>query len=64
MGRMTWNNLHDFVLLGAGVLLLGMLAAFYPDPRPLRYRYRVLSGTIAVAALLVAVYLLAVWRSQ
>ena len=62
MRRMTWDNLHDFVLLGAGVLLLGVLGAFYPDPR--RLPYRVLSGTIAVAALLIAVYLLAVWRSQ
>jgi hypothetical protein len=61
---MTWDNLHDFVLLGAGVLLLGVLAAFYPDPWPRHYRYRVLYGATAAAALLMAVYLLAVWRSQ
>jgi hypothetical protein len=62
MRRMTWDDLRNFALLGAGVLLVGALGAFYPSAR--RLRYRVLSGTIAVAALLMAVYLLAVWRSQ
>ena len=61
MRRMTWDNLHDFVLLGAGVLFVGVLGAFYPSPR--RPRYRVLAGTITVAALFMAVYLLARWHS-
>ena len=59
---MSWDDLHDFVLLGAGVLLLGVLGGFYPNPR--RRRNRVVVGVITVAALIVGVYLLALWRSE
>ena len=62
MRRMSWDNLHDFVLLGAGVLLLGVLGGFYPSPR--RLRNRVLLVVVTVAALIEGVYLLALWRSR
>ena len=62
MRRMTWDNLHDFILVGAGVLVIGVLGAFYPGPR--RLRDRVLVGIITVAAFIMAVYLLALWRSR
>jgi hypothetical protein len=62
MPGMTADDLRNFALLGVGVLLVGALGAFYPGPRKLRHR--VLLGIVTVAALFMAVYLLAVWRSQ
>jgi hypothetical protein len=62
MRRMTWGHWHDFALLGAGLLLVGLIGAGYPGPqRPL---YRALLALVTVAALFAAVYFLALWRSR
>jgi uncharacterized membrane protein YhhN len=53
MRRMTW---HDFTLLGAGLVALGVIATLYPDGDGMRLRDRLLFG-VSFAAFIMAVIL-------
>jgi hypothetical protein len=55
MRRMTW---HDFTLLGAGLVALGVIATFYPDGDGMTLRSRLLFG-VSFAAVSMAIILLA-----
>ena len=53
MRRMTW---HDFTLLGAGLVALGVLTTLYPGGDGTRLRDRLLFG-VSFAAFIMAVIL-------
>jgi uncharacterized membrane protein YhhN len=53
MRRMTW---HDFILLGAGLVALGVIVTLYPDGDGMRLRDRLLFG-VSLAAFIMAVIL-------
>jgi hypothetical protein len=62
MRRMTWDNLHDFVLVGASVTVLFVAAAVI-DPflaRKAGLLSRVLRGLVG-AALVMAGWIVAFW---
>jgi hypothetical protein len=56
MRHMTWDELHDFALVGASLALLAVLAVFYPTTGTVLFRMRV---NLMVVAFIMAVYLLA-----
>jgi hypothetical protein len=55
MRRMTWR---DFIFLGGGLAVVGMLATMYPDGDGMRLRDRLLFG-VSFAAFIMAVILFA-----
>jgi hypothetical protein len=66
MRRMTWNELHDFVLVGAALFVVGLLspyATFYIIGAPPGPRSRLRLG-LSFAVFLIAVWIVAFWFTR